>query len=74
MPDDGKDHSDIVGFIPYYIDEALRYFKESEQVSKYNKTILKNLNHSDLYKSKTIKIKPQTPEFDEIDITKIGRK
>ena len=74
MPDDGKDHSDIVGFIPYYIDEALRYFKESEQVSKYNKTILKNLNHSDLYKSKTIKIKPQTSEFDEIDITKIGRK
>lgn len=59
---------DVVGLIPYYYDEADKWFKRIEQLEKQNRDI--NLNN--MYKEQTIHItKPQKRKREMLDITSI---
>lgn len=55
----------IVGIIPYYYDEAERYYKEVESIEQENK----DKNIKDMYKEKVIIIKPKkrVPKFLSFD-------
>lgn len=60
---------DIVGLIPYYLNEAQNYFKSVKQVEEANK----NIDVSKMYKEKVVKIQPKKRIFNQIDIESIGK-
>ena len=53
---------DIVGIIPYYYDEAIAFYKEIERIDKANQ----NIQSKDMYKQKTIYIKPKKREIKQL--------
>lgn len=60
---------DIVGLIPYYYDQAQRYYKDLETVSESNK----NIDISNMYKEKVVVIQPKKRVIPQIDIGSIGK-
>lgn len=59
---------DVVGLIPYYYDEADRWFKKIEQLEQQNQ----NINMGNMYKEQTIQItKSQKRKKNLIDISSI---
>lgn len=61
--------SDVVGLIPYYYDQAKEYFKSIDRIEEANKDI----DVSDMYKEKIIKIQPKKRKIKQIDIESIGK-
>lgn len=58
---------DIVGIIPYYYDEAQRFFKSIDEVAENNKDI--DINK--MYKRKTVTVKPAKRMAHQINIEDI---
>lgn len=61
-------YPDKVGILPYIYDEAMRYYQTIEEAEKRNNDV----DISQLYQSKRIKIKHKEIEIPQIDISKIG--
>lgn len=59
---------DIVGLIPYYYSEAKAYYESVDKVKENNK----DANISEMYKQKTIYIKPKKRSVKQLDIESIG--
>ncbi len=59
---------DIVGIIPYCYEEAKQYYISIENIKNESN----NMNLSEMYKEKTIKIEPKHKKIHQIDISKIG--
>ena len=66
----GRDlEKDIVGIIKYYYSEALKYYRQIEQVEELNKDI----DVSNFYKTRTVCVTPrQNKKQKQIDISLIG--
>ena len=66
----GRDlEKDIVGIIKYYYSEALKYYRQIEQVEELNKDI----DVSSFYKTRTVCVTPrQNKKQKQIDISLIG--
>ena len=60
---------DIVGLIPYYYTEAIKYHKRVAEIEKTNKDI----DTSTMYREKTIFIKPKQRKTIQIDINSVGK-
>lgn len=66
----GKDLvGDIVGMIPYYYTEAIRYYESVSLIEEKNKDI----DTSTMYQEKTIFIKPKQRKTIQIDINSVGK-
>ena len=63
-----KLYPDKVGILPYIYDEAMEYYQMIEEAEETNKDV----NISQLYQSKKVKIKQKEIEIPQIDISKIG--
>lgn len=59
---------DVVGIIPYYYDEAKRYYDSINKISEAND----NADFSSLYHEKTVVIRPAKRKIKQIDIGSIG--
>ena len=60
---------DIVGLIPFYLDQAKNYFRSIEKVEEINKGI----DVSKMYKEKVIVIQPKKRITKQLDIESIGK-
>ena len=60
---------DIVGLIPFYLTEAKNYFKSIDRVEEANKDI----DVSNMYKEKIIRIQPKKKNIKQLDIENIGK-
>ena len=60
---------DVVGLIPYYLSEAQNYFKSIEQVEEANK----NIDISNMYKEKVVRIQPKKRIVKQLNIENIGK-
>ena len=60
---------DIVGLIPYYYTEAIKYYKTITEIEEKNKDI----DTSTMYHEKTIFIKPKQRKSIQIDINSVGK-
>lgn len=60
---------DIVGIIPYYHTEAQQYFDSVKNVEELNKEV----DVSDMYHTKTIKLKTRNKKIKQLDIETIGK-
>lgn len=60
---------DVVGLVPYYHTEAQRYFESIQRVEEANK----NMDITQMYKEKVIKVQPRKRKIKQIDIESIGK-
>lgn len=60
---------DIVGLIPYFYSEAIKYYESIAEIEERNKDI----DTSTMYQEKTIFIKPKQRKNIQIDITSVGK-
>lgn len=60
---------DIVGLIPYYYTEAVKYYENIAEIEERNKDI----DTSTMYQEKTIFIKPKQRKNIQIDINSVGK-
>lgn len=62
-------NGDIVGMIPYYYTEAIKYYDSVDRIEERNQ----NIDTSTMYQEKTIFIKPKQRRTIQIDINSIGK-
>lgn len=60
---------DVVGLIPYYYTEAMKYYETVANIEQINK----NIDTSTMYHEKTIFIKPKQRKNIQIDINSVGK-
>lgn len=60
---------DVVGIIPYYYSEAMRYYETVNNVAQHNE----NIDISKMYKEKTIVVQPKQRKIKQIDIESIRK-
>lgn len=66
----GKElNNDVVGIIPYFYTEAIKYYESIAEIEERNKDI----DTSTMYQEKTIFIKPKQRKNIQIDITSVGK-
>lgn len=59
---------DVVGLIPYYYTEAQKYFVSIQRIEEVNK----DMDMTQMYKEKVIKVQPRRRKIKQIDIESIG--
>lgn len=67
-------HDDwVIGIIPYHLERSKRYFEKREAIEKNNEELLRDVkNINELYRMKTIRIRPRKKTIKQIDISEIG--